>query len=120
MLVNHLSTYPRIIFLIATIIIIISRMLGMDIVALIFTPFLTLPLIYDYHITVGKDQSFYSILSFCLIGDVIVMSNDFYYFISALMAYWGASILFCFALNLEIEEPLIELFNQQVSNHIFS
>jgi len=88
MLVNHLSTYPRIIFLIATMIIIISRMLGMDIVALIFTPFLTLPLIYDYHITVGKDQTLYFILSFCLIGDVIVMSDDFYYFISALMAYW--------------------------------
>lgn len=113
MLVNHLSTYPRIIFLIATMIIIISRMLGMDIVALIFTPFLTLPLIYDYHITVGKDQTLYFILSFCLIGDVIVMSDDFYYFISALMAYWGASILFCFALNREIEEPLIELFKKR-------
>ena len=112
MLVNHLSTYPRIIFLIATIIIIISRMLGMDIVALIFTPFLTLSLIYDYHITVGKDQSLYFILSFCLIGDVIVMSDDFYYFISALMAYWVASILFCFALNRKIEESLIELFKK--------
>lgn len=87
-------------------------MLGMDIVALILTPFLTLPLIYDYHITVGKDQSLYFILSFCLIGDVIVMSDDFYYFISALMAYWGASILFCFALNREKEEPLIELFKK--------
>ena len=59
-----------------------------------FYPFLTLTLIYDYHITVGKDQTLYFILSFCLLGDMIVMSDNFYYFISVLMAYWGASILF--------------------------
>jgi hypothetical protein len=28
------------------------------------------------------------------------------------MAYWGASILFCFAFNREMEEPLIELFKK--------
>lgn len=112
MLVNHLSTYPRIIFLIATIIIIISRMLGMDLVALIFTPFLTLPLIYDYHITVGKDQAAYFIFSFCFLGDMIVLSDDFYYFTSALMAYWGASIIYCLILSRELEKPLLKLMNQ--------
>lgn len=112
MSINRLSFYPRIVFLLSTIIIIISRILGMEFIALIFTPFLTLSLIYDYHITVGKDQTLYFVLTFCLLGDIIVMSDDFYYFISALMAYWGASILFCFALNRELEEPLIELLKK--------
>ena len=107
MSINHLSFYPRIVFLLSAIIIVISRILGMEFIALIFTPFLTLTLMYDYHITVGKDQTIYFILTFCLLGDLIVMSNDFYYFISALMAYWGASILFCIALSKELEEPLI-------------
>lgn len=112
MSINHLSFYPRIVFLLSTITIIISRILGMEFIALIFTPFLTLTLMYDYHITVGKDQTIYFILTFCLLGDLIVMSNDFYYFISALMAYWGASILFCIALSKELEEPLIELLKK--------
>ena len=109
MSINSLSFYPRVVFLLSTITIIILRILGLELIALIFTPLLTLPLIYDYHITVGKDQALYFIMSFCLLGDVIVLSDDFYYFISALMAYWGASILFCFALNRELEEPLIAL-----------
>ena len=112
MSINHLSFYPRIVFLLSTIIIIISRILGMELIALIFTPFLTLTLIYDYHIKVGKDQTLYFILTFCLLGDMIVMSDDFYYFISALMAYWGASILFCIALRRELEEPLKELIKK--------
>lgn len=112
MSINHLSFYPRIVFLLSTIIIVISRILGMEFIALIFTPFLTLTLMSDYHITVGKDQTIYFILTFCLLGDLIVMSNDFYYFISALMAYWGASILFCIALSKELEEPLIELLKK--------
>lgn len=72
------------------IMIIITRMIGLELIALIFTPFLTLSLLYDYHITVGKDQTLYFVLTFCLLGDLIVMSNDFYYFISALMVYWGS------------------------------
>ena len=94
MSINSLSFYPRVVFLLSTITIIILRILGLELIALIFTPLLTLPLIYDYHITVGKDQALYFIMSFCLLGDVIVLSDDFYYFISALMAYWGASINF--------------------------
>lgn len=112
MSINSLSFYPRVVFLLSTITIIILRILGLELIALIFTPLLTLPLIYDYHITVGKDQALYFIMSFCLLGDVIVLSDDFYYFISALMAYWGASILFCFALNRELDEPLIELLRK--------
>ena len=112
MSMNSLSFYPRVVFILSTIITIILRMLGIELIALIFTPFLTLTLIYDYHITVGKDQTLYFILSFCLLGDMIVMSDNFYYFISVLMAYWGASILFCIALNRELEEPLIELLKK--------
>ena len=112
MSINSLSFYPRVVFMLSTIITIILRMLGIELIALIFTPFLTLTLIYDYHITVGKDQTMYFILSFCLLGDMIVMSDNFYYFISALMAYWGASILFCIALNRELEKPLIELLKK--------
>lgn len=109
---NRLSFYPRIVFLLSTIFIIISRVLEVELMALIFTPFLTLSLIYDYHITVGKDQTLYFVLTFCLLGDIIIMSDDFYYFISGLMAYWGASILYCFTLNRELEEPLIELLKK--------
>ena len=69
---------------------------------------LTLSLLYDYHIKAGKDQAIYFILTFCLIGDVIVISDDFYYFVSALMAYWGASILFCITLNRELDKSLGE------------
>ena len=112
MSINNLSFYPRIVFLLSTIIIIISRILGMEFIALIFTPFLTLSLIYDYHITVGKDQAPYFIYSFCLLGDLIVLSDDFYYFTSALMAYWGASIIYCLILSRELEKPLVELMNQ--------
>lgn len=84
------------------------RALGLEQIALIFIPLLTLSLLYDYHIKVGKDQAIYFILTFCLIGDVIVISDDFYYFVSALMAYWGASILFCITLNRELDKSLGE------------
>ena len=94
MSMNSLSFYPRLVFILSTIITIILRMLGIELIALIFTPFLTLTLIYDYHITVRKDQTLYFILSFCLLGDMIVMSDNFYYFISALMAYWGLPFYF--------------------------
>lgn len=84
------------------------RVLGLEQIALIFIPLLTLSLLYDYHIKVGKDQAIYFILTFCLIGDVIVINDDFYYFVSALMAYWGASILFCITLNRELDKSLGE------------
>lgn len=84
------------------------RALGLEQIALIFIPLLTLSLLYDYHIKAGKDQAIYFILTFCLIGDVIVISDDFYYFVSALMAYWGASILFCITLNRELDKSLGE------------
>lgn len=84
------------------------RVLGLEQIALIFIPLLTLSLLYDYHIKVGKDQTIYFILTFCLIGDVIVINDDFYYFVSALMAYWGASILFCITLNRELDKSLGE------------
>ena len=105
---SHLSPYVRALFVSATIIIITMRALGLEQIALIFIPLLTLSLLYDYHIKVGKDQAIYFILTFCLIGDVIVISDDFYYFVSALMAYWGASILFCITLNRELDKSLGE------------
>ena len=105
---SHLSPYVRALFVSATIIIITMRVLGLEQIALIFIPLLTLSLLYDYHIKVGKDQTIYFILTFCLIGDVIVISDDFYYFVSALMAYWGASILFCITLNRELDKSLGE------------
>lgn len=104
----HLSPYVRALFVSATIIIITMRVLGLEQIALIFIPLLTLSLLYDYHIKVGKDQTIYFILTFCLIGDVIVINDDFYYFVSALMAYWGASILFCITLNRELDKSLGE------------
>jgi len=52
---------------------------------------------------------FYFIFIFCLIGDLTVIIDDFYFFISALMAYWGAAILFCFVLNKELEKALVPL-----------
>ena len=104
----HLSPYVRALFVSATIIIITMRALGLEQIALIFIPLLTLSLLYDYHIKVGKDQTIYFILTFCLIGDVIVINDDFYYFVSALMAYWGASILFCITLNRELDKSLGE------------
>lgn len=108
MLKSHLSPYVRALFVSATIIIITMRALGLEQIALIFIPLLTLSLLYDYHIKAGKDQAIYFILTFCLIGDVIVISDDFYYFVSALMAYWGASILFCITLNRELDKSLGE------------
>ena len=105
---SHLSPYVRALFVSATIIIITMRALGLEQIALIFIPLLTLSLLYDYHIKVEKDQAIYFILTFCLIGDVIVISDDFYYFVSALMAYWGASILFCITLNRELDKSLGE------------
>ena len=105
---SHLSPYVRALFVSATIIIITMRGLGLEQIALIFIPLLTLSLLYDYHIKAGKDQAIYFILTFCLIGDVIVISDDFYYFVSALMAYWGASILFCITLNRELDKSLGE------------
>lgn len=105
---SHLSPYVRALFVSATIIIITMRVLGLEQIALIFIPLLTLSLLYDYHIKVGKDQTIYFILTFCLIGDVIVINDDFYYFVSALMAYWGASILFCITLNRELDKSLGE------------
>jgi len=105
---SHLSPYVRALFVSATIIIITMRALGLEQIALIFIPLLTLSLLYDYHIKAGKDQAIYFILTFCLIGDVIVISDDFYYFVSALMAYWGASILFCITLNRELDKSLGE------------
>lgn len=87
-------------------------MLGMQIIAYVFTPLLTLSLLYEYHMTDGKDQTPYFIFSFCLLGDLIVMSDDFYYFISALMAYWGASILYYFTLHRALDKPLGELLKK--------
>jgi len=109
MSVQKISTYLRFLFLFSTIIVIATRILGMELFALFFTPFLTLSLIYDYHISVGKDQTLYFIFIFCLIGDLTVIIDDFYFFISALMAYWGAAILFCFVLNKELEKALVPL-----------
>lgn len=81
------------------------RVFEQDSLNLIFTPLLSLILIYDYHRKIADDQALYFSFFFCMLGDIMTISSDFYYFTSGLIAYWGASILFYFTLNRELEVP---------------
>lgn len=72
----------------------------------IAVPFFTLSLLFIYYLEKGKDNIFYFSFVFCLLGDIMEMSDDFSCFISGLMAYWGASILFSFALARELDQPI--------------
>lgn len=74
-------------------------------------PFFTLTLLGAYYLEKGKDNIFYFSFFFCLVGDVMEMSDDFSYFISGLMSYWGASILFSFALARELGQPLSKVIH---------
>lgn len=72
-------------------------------------PFFTLLLLLKYYRNKGDNNIFYFSFFFCFIGDLMVMIDDLYYFISGLMAYWGASILFCFALTRELDRSLFAI-----------
>lgn len=74
-------------------------------------PFFTLTLLAIYYLENGKDNIFYFSFFFCLMGDVMEMSDDFSHFISGLMAYWGASILFSFALTRELDQPITKVIH---------
>ena len=65
----------------------------------ILTPLLSIVLIFEYHRKVGEDQTLYFSFIFCMLGDLMTISSDFYNFTSGLIAYWGASILFNFPLG---------------------
>ena len=70
------------------------RVFEQDSLNLIFTPLLSLILIYDYHRKIADDQALYFSFFFCMLGDIMTISSDFYYFTSGLIAYCGASILY--------------------------
>lgn len=72
-------------------------------------PFFTITLLMDFYLEKRKSNIFYFAFCFCLVGDLMVMSDDIYYFISGLMAYWGATILFSFALTRELKRPISEI-----------
>ena len=71
----------------------------------ILTPLLSIVLIFEYHRKVGEDQTLYFSFIFCMLGDLMTISSDFYNFTSGLIAYWGASILFNFSLSRELQIP---------------
>lgn len=73
----------------------------------IAVPFFTLLLLLKYYRNKGSNNIFYFSFFFCFIGDLMLMVDDLYYFVSGLMAYWGASILFCFALTRELNRSLL-------------
>lgn len=79
-----------------------ARFFGQQTLGLFLTPFLTLSLIYDYHKKIGANQALYFIFLFCMLGDMMVFSNDFFSYTSGLIAYWGAAILMNFTLNREL------------------
>ena len=78
-----------------------------DLVSLnfILTPLLSIVLIFEYHRKVGEDQTLYFSFIFCMLGDLMTISSDFYNFTSGLIAYWGASILFNFSLSRDLQTP---------------
>lgn len=75
-------------------------------ISFVFTPILPLILIALYYFIKGKDQTIYFAFFFCAIGDMMILGSDINYFISGLIAYWGASILFSFSLYRELDPPL--------------
>lgn len=113
MLKKFLKSPGQIVFCLSTIVIVIGRSLNQPVVYFVFIPFLTMPLMYDYYKKVKhQDESLYFILTFCLLGDLIITLDGFYSYTSGLMAYWGASVLFYFALFKELKQPLFELLKK--------
>ena len=82
-----------------------SRVNGLETLNIILTPLLSIVLIFEYHRKVGQDQTLYFSFIFCMLGDLMTISSDFYNFTSGLIAYWGASILFNFSLSRELQTP---------------
>lgn len=75
----------------------------------IVVPFLTISLIACYALMGGKENILYFSFMFCLIGDLMVMSDNFFYFSSGLTSYWGACVLFNSALYREKKTSLYTL-----------
>lgn len=99
MLKKLLKSPGLIVFFLSTIIILFGRSINQSFIYMVFVPFMTLSLMFDYYKKVeNQDQTLYFILVFCLLGDLIITLEGFYAYTSGLMAYWGASILFYFSL----------------------
>lgn len=110
MLKKLLKSPGLIVFFLSTIIILFGRSINQSFIYMVFVPFMTLSLMFDYYKKVeNQDQTLYFILVFCLLGDLIITLEGFYAYTSGLMAYWGASILFYFSLYKELKKPLGEL-----------
>lgn len=90
----------------------ITKALQWPILELILTPILPLTLVALYHFLNGKDQTIYFAFSFCLLGDIMILSENTNYFVSGLTAYWGASILFSFSLYRELNISMREAVNK--------
>lgn len=100
------KSFLLVIFWLSGLVSIYAKLMHLEKLNNFVVPFFTLTLFTKYYLDKGKDSIFYLSFFFCLAGDLMVMSDDKYYFLSGLMAYWGASILFYFALSSEIEEPI--------------
>ena len=104
----NISFFLRLLFWISGIVSIYAKFVHNIPLNNLTVPFFTLTLLLNFYLEKGKTNIFYFSFSFCLAGDLMVMSDDIYYFISGLMAYWGATILFSIALSRELERPLSE------------
>jgi len=60
-------------------------------------------LMWDYNLRQGKEEVLYYAFTLCLLGDIMVMFQPIYYFVSGLTAYWGACILFLFTVLKEFK-----------------
>ena len=60
-------------------------------------------LMWDYNLRQGKEEVLYYAFTLCLLGDIMVMFQPIYYFVSGLTAYWGACILFLFSVLKEFK-----------------
>lgn len=75
-------------------------------------PFLTLLLIVEYYKNKGSEEILYYAFLLCLIGDLMIMFEPIYYFVSGLTAYWGASILFLFRILKEFIPSFWEVLRE--------
>ena len=69
----------------------------------IAVPLFTITLLWDYNLQQGKEEVLYYAYTLCLLGDIMVMFQSIYYFVSGLTAYWGACILFLFTVLKEFK-----------------
>jgi len=94
--------------------IIIARIHKSSIINLALIPFLYLSIIYDYHRKIGKNQTIYFCFFFLMLGDLLVISSDYYYFISGLIAYWGAVLFMNFTLYKELTIPVSQIIKKPI------